>query len=188
VHSSIIKLFAKRLQVRLGETFKQGSIWDRTTNYGPLYSPKGIEKVKRHVDDAVSKGAEIFMGGHVDEKLGPNHYVPTILMGTTSDMDLMNEETFGPVAPLTPFDSEEEVIAMANDTDAGLASYFYTEDISRLYRVSEALEAGMIGCRVGLVSACEAPFGGIGDSGFGREGSRFALDDYVNIKSVTVGL
>lgn len=100
----------------------------------------------------------------------------------------MKEETFGPLAFLVPFDTEEEVISMANGTEAGLASYFYTEDISRLYRVSEALEAGMVGVRVGLVSACEQPFGGIKESGIGREGGKGALDEYLNIKSITVGI
>ena len=104
------------------------------------------------------------------------------------NMQMWHEETFGPVAGLFPFSSEEEVIEMANDTVGGLASYFYTSDISRLFRVSEALEAGMIGCRVGLISACEQPFGGVKESGLGREGSRYALDEYVNIKSITIGV
>lgn len=180
--------FAERLKVRLQETFKQGSVWDAKVSFGPLYSTKAIEKVERHVEDAKSKGAKVFLGGHVDTKLGPNFYVPTILTDATTEMMFFQEETFGPVAPLTPFDSEEEAIRIANDTDAGLAAYFYTEDISRLWRVSEALEAGMVGCRVGLVSACEQPFGGVKESGIGREGSKFALDEYVNIKSITVGI
>ena len=180
--------FAERLKVRLEETFKQGSVWDPKVSFGPLYGPKAIEKVERHVKDATSKGAKVFVGGHVDKQLGPNFYVPTILTDTTTEMLFFQEETFGPVAPLTPFDSEEEAVQIANDSNAGLAAYFYTEDISRLWRVSEALEAGMVGCRVGLVSACEQPFGGIKESGIGREGSRFALDEYVNIKSITVGV
>ena len=180
--------FAERLKVRLGETFKHGSVWDSKVSFGPLYGPKAIEKVERHVEDATSKGAKVFLGGHIDKKLGPNFYVPTILTDATTEMLSFKEETFGPIASLTPFDTEEEAIQIANDTNAGLAAYFYTEDISRLWRVSEALEAGMVGCRVGLVSACEQPFGGMKESGIGREGSRFALDEYVNIKSVTVGV
>ena len=180
--------FAERLKLRLDETFKQGSVWDAKVSFGPLYGPKAIEKVERHVEDAKAKGAKVFMGGHIDQKLGPNFYVPTILTDATTKMLFYEEETFGPVAPLTPFDTEEEAIEIANDTNAGLAAYFYTEDISRLYRVAEALEAGMVGVRVGLVSACEQPFGGVKDSGIGREGSRFALDEYVNIKSITVGV
>lgn len=108
----------------------------------------------------------------------------TVLTDTTTEMLFFKEETLSPVAPLTPFDTEEE----ANDTNAGLAASFYTEDISRLWRVSEALEGGMVGCRVGLVSACEQPSGGTKESGIGREGSRFARDEYVNIKSITVGV
>ena len=103
-------------------------------------------------------------------------------------MLFMRQETFGPLAFLVPFDTEEEVVALANDTDAGLAAYFYTEDISRLYRVSEALETGMVGARVGLISACEQPFGGVKESGFGREGGKYALDEYLNTKSVTIGV
>jgi succinate-semialdehyde dehydrogenase/glutarate-semialdehyde dehydrogenase len=103
-------------------------------------------------------------------------------------MLFMREETFGPLAFLVPFDTEDEVVALANDTDAGLAAYFYTEDISRLYRVSEALETGMVGVRVGLISACEQPFGGVKESGFGREGGKGALEEYLNVKSITVGI
>ena len=188
IHRSIMNAFAERLKVKLDETFNHGSVWDPKVNFGPLYGPKAIEKVERHVEDAISRGAKVFLGGHLDKHLGPNFYVPTILTDTTTEMLFFKEETFGPVAPLTPFDTEEEAIKIANDTNAGLAAYFYTEDISRLWRVSEALEAGMVGCRVGLVSACEQPFGGVKESGIGREGSRFALDEYVNIKSITVGV
>ena len=188
IHRSIMEKFAERLKVRLEEIFQQGSVWDAKVSFGPLYGPKAIEKVERHVADAKSKGARVFTGGHIDQKLGPNFYVPTILTDTTKEMMFFKEETFGPVAPLMPFDTEEEAIGIANNTNAGLAAYFFTEDISRLWRVSEALEAGMVGCRVGLISACEQPFGGVKESGIGREGSRFALDEYVNIKSITVGV
>jgi succinate-semialdehyde dehydrogenase / glutarate-semialdehyde dehydrogenase len=140
------------------------------------------------VKNATSKGAKVFFGGHTKRELGSNFYVPTILIDTTTEILFFKEETFGPVAPLTPYDTEEEAIHIANDTNAGLAAYFYAEDISRLWRVSEALEAGMVGCRVGIASACEQPFGGIKESGIGREGSRFALDEYVNIKSFTIGV
>lgn len=119
---------------------------------------------------------------------GPNFYPPTIIKGASSDMRFMKEETFGPLAFLVPFETDDEVITMANDTNAGLASYFYTEDISRLWRVAEALESGMVGVRLGLISACEQPFGGIKDSGVGREGGRDALDEYTEIKSITVGI
>jgi succinate-semialdehyde dehydrogenase/glutarate-semialdehyde dehydrogenase len=118
-----------------------------------------------------------------------NFYVPTILMGGPSqDMHSWKQETFGPVMHLTPFDTEEEVVKLANTEESGLASYFYTDDISRVWRVSEALETGMVGVRTGLVSACEQPFGGIKESGIGREGSKFGVEDYTNIKSITVGI
>lgn len=189
VHRSIMDEFASTLQATLAKTFKHGSVWDPTVNFGPLYSPKGIEKVKRHVDDAVSKGGKVILGGYIDEKLGPNFYVPTVVIDSLPQKMLFGtEETFGPVAPLVAFDTEEEVLELANTEESGLASYFYTEDISRLWRVAEALETGMVGVRLGLVSACEQPFGGIKESGIGREGSKFGVEDYVNIKSITVGI
>jgi succinate-semialdehyde dehydrogenase/glutarate-semialdehyde dehydrogenase len=188
VHESLLPSFTDQLQKRLKETFKLGSVWDSETNFGPLYCIQAVEKVSRHVDDAVSRGAKVIVGGKVDEALGPNFYLPTILTGGAPDMLFAQEETFGPLAALISFKTEEEVIEMANSTESGLAGYFYTENISRLWRVSEALEMGMIGCRVGLISACEQPFGGIKESGIGREGSRFALDDYLDIKSITIGV
>jgi succinate-semialdehyde dehydrogenase/glutarate-semialdehyde dehydrogenase len=189
VHRSIIDEFARTLQATQEKVFTYGSVWDPKVNFGPLYSPKGIEKVKRHVEDAVSKGAKVVTGGYIKEELGPNLYVPTILVDSVpQEMSFGDEETFGPVAPLVAFDSEEEVIQLANTEQSGLASYFYTENISRLWRVAEALETGMVGVRVGLISACEQPFGGIKESGIGREGSKFGVEDYVNIKSITVGI
>jgi len=118
----------------------------------------------------------------------PNFYPPTIVTDATTNMLFMKRETFGPLVFLIPFDTEEQVVSLANDTDAGLAAYFYTEDISRLYRVSEALEAGMVGIRVGLISACEQPFGGIKESGLGREGGIKAFEEYTEVKSITVGI
>ncbi|PGH17887.1 hypothetical protein AJ79_00786 [Helicocarpus griseus UAMH5409] len=190
IQSSIINTFASVLETRLAETFTYGSVWDPKVNYGPLYSPKAFEKLTCQIQDAVSKGGKL-LGKDVGEAqahYGPNFYPPTIITGATTDMLFMKQETFGPLAFLIPFQTEEEVIALANDTDAGLASYFYTEDIGRLWRVSEALEAGMIGVRVGLVSACEQPFGGVKESGIGREGGSGALDEYLIVKSITVGL
>lgn len=189
VHHSIIDEFAERLQTTVDGLFKYGSVWDPDVNFGPLYSPRGVEKAKSHQEDAVSKGAKIISGGFIKEDLGPNFYVPTILTGGPSqEMRSWTQETFGPVMHLTPFEAEEEVIKLANTKESGLASYFYTEDISRVWRVSEALETGMVGVRTGLVSACEQPFGGIKESGIGREGSKFGVEDYTNIKSITVGL
>ncbi|KAF1809225.1 aldehyde dehydrogenase [Eremomyces bilateralis CBS 781.70] len=189
VHRSIIENFAQKLKASLETTFIYGSVWDSKVNFGPLYSPKGVTKVQQHVEDAVSNGAKLFNGGFIKEDLGPNFYVPTILLDAKPDtMKFGSEETFGPVAPLVPFDTEEEVLKLANTYQSGLAAYFYTENISRLWRVAEALDTGMVGVRVGLISACEQPFGGIKESGIGREGSKFGVEDYTNVKSITVGL
>ena len=189
VHRSIINEFAESLSNQLTKTFKYGSVWDKSVNYGPLYSERAFHKLKGQVDDALSKGGKRFSGG-LDSvsKAGPNFYPPTIITDATTEMLFMREETFGPLAFLVPFDTEEEVIKLANGTDAGLAAYFFTEDISRVWRVSEELRVGMVGVRVGLVSACEQPFGGVKESGLGREGGRAALDEYMDIKSVTVGI
>jgi len=190
VQSSVMDKFAKTLAANIDKTMKQGPVWDRSVNFGPLYSNKGIAKVREHVKDALSHGAKIACGGDADyksEELGPNFFPPTVLTGAKKDMMFCREETFGPLSALVPFDTEEEVIKLANEVDVGLAAYFYTENITRMWRVAEALEAGMVGCRVGLISASEQPFGGIKESGLGREGSRFALEEYLNIKSITIG-
>lgn len=164
-------------------------MWNTKVNFGPLYSPKALEKVTAHIADAVAKGATIHRADIGPEGIqGPNFVAPTIVTGATKDMLFMKQETFGPVAFLVPFDTDEEVISIANDVDVGLAAYFFTEDISRVWKVSEALETGLVGVRVGLISACEQPFGGIKDSGVGREGGRDALNEYTEIKSITVGI
>jgi succinate-semialdehyde dehydrogenase / glutarate-semialdehyde dehydrogenase len=166
-------------------------VWDKTVNFGPLYSPRAFEKLTAQVKDALGNGGKVYYGGvgvQSDVAQGPNFYPPTIITGASSNSLFMTQETFGPLAFLVPFDTEEQVIALANNTNAGLAAYFYTEDISRMYRVSEALEAGMVGVRVGLISACEQPFGGIKDSGVGREGGKKALEEYLEVKSITVGI
>jgi succinate-semialdehyde dehydrogenase/glutarate-semialdehyde dehydrogenase len=145
--------------------------------------------LNRHVDDALSNGAKIYSGGKEgSQERGPNFFPPTIITAASSSMLFMREETFGPIAFLVPFNTDEEVIAMANNTNAGLAGYFYTEDISRVWKVSEALHVGMVGVRVGLISACEQPFGGVNDSGIGREGGSEALHEYTELKSITVGV
>ncbi|RDL30992.1 Succinate-semialdehyde dehydrogenase (NADP+) [Venustampulla echinocandica] len=189
IHSSIIEIFASVLQKRLGETFRYGSVWDKNVNFGPLYSNKALEKIHAQIKDALEKGGKILGGGkEPSENDGPNFFPPTIITGAKTSMLFMEQETFGPLAFLVPFDTDEEVIALANDTDVGLAAYFYTENISRVWKVSEALETGMVGVRVGLISACEQPFGGIKNSGTGREGGREALDEYTEVKSITVGV
>ncbi len=143
-------------------------------------------KVKEHIADAVSKGAKIETGGKEHEK-GGLFFQPTILTGVTPDMMVAREETFGPVAPLFKFETEEEVIGYANDTEFGLASYFYAKDAARIFRVAEALEYGMVGINTGLISNEMAPFGGIKQSGQGREGSKYGIDDYTELKYMCLG-
>jgi succinate-semialdehyde dehydrogenase/glutarate-semialdehyde dehydrogenase len=189
VHSSIIDRVAEALSRNLEETFVYGSVWDKNVNFGPLYAGKGIQKVDYHLQQALNNGATLYTGGkEAARHTGPNFFPPTVVTGSKANMKFMEEETFGPVAFLVPFETEQEVIGLANDTDVGLAAYFYTEDISRLWRVSEALKVGMVGARVGLVSAAEMPFGGVQESGLGREGGIAALEEYLDIKAITVGI
>ena len=140
-----------------------------------------ISKVEEHIADALAKGAKIVTGGHRHAK-GGHFFEPTVLTGITTDMLVAHEETFGPVAPLFRFDTEEEAVAMANDTEFGLASYFYTRDLGRVWRVSEALEYGMVGINSGIISNEIAPFGGVKESGMGREGSSHGINEYLEIK------
>ncbi|WCT73602.1 NAD-dependent succinate-semialdehyde dehydrogenase [Sphingomonas naphthae] len=148
---------------------------------GPLIDNNAVAKIEEHIADAVAKGATIVAGGKRHE-LGHSFFQPTVLAGATPDMLLAREETFGPLAPLFLFDTEEEALALANDTEVGLAGYFYTRDLSRAWRVGEGLEVGMVGINTGLISTEVAPFGGIKESGMGREGSRHGIDDYTEIK------
>ena len=149
-----------------------------------MINEKGLDKVRQHVDDAVSKGARIAQGGNFLEGL---FYEPTVLAEANTQMEIAHEEVFGPVAPVFRFKTEEEVIAMANDTDYGLASYFYSRDMARCWRVAEALEAGMVGINEGLISTTLAPFGGVKESGMGREGSKYGMDYFMEIKYLCFG-
>ncbi|KAI3573498.1 Aldehyde/histidinol dehydrogenase [Fusarium oxysporum f. sp. albedinis] len=190
VHSSIMDAFADTLSDTLKATFVYGSVWDAKVNFGPLYSGKGLAKVEAHLQDAIQQGSRVSYRG-TEDNLGPNFFPPTVVVvprGETLMMKFLTEETFGPLAFLVPFDSEEEVVRLANATDVGLAAYFFTESISRVWRVSEALKVGMVGVGVGLVSAAEQPFGGVLESGLGREGGPAALEEYLDIKSITVGI
>ncbi len=156
------------------------------TDQGPLIDAAALRKVEEHIADATSKGAKIAAGGH-RHALGGTFYEPTVLTGVTPAMLVAREETFGPVAPLFRFDTEAEAIAMANDTEFGLAAYLYTRDLARSWRVSEALEYGIVGLNTGIISTEVAPFGGVKQSGTGREGSKYGLLDYTEIKYVCVG-
>ena len=156
------------------------------TDQGPLIDGKALEKVEEHVADARAKGAKVAAGGK-RHALGGTFYEPTVMLDVTSKMLIAREETFGPVAPLFRFGTEDEAIALANDTDAGLAGYFYTRDLARAFRVAEALECGIVGVNTGLISTEVAPFGGVKQSGVGREGSRYGLNDYTELKYVCLG-
>jgi succinate-semialdehyde dehydrogenase/glutarate-semialdehyde dehydrogenase len=159
-------------------------------NIGPLINAKGVQKVQEHVEDALNQGARIAFQLDSDDALvnnGDNFFKPTILADVTPSMRCSYEETFGPIAPLIRFSTESEVIELANDTSAGLAAYFYTKDLGRSFRVTEALEYGMVGVNEGILSTEVAPFGGIKESGSGREGSKYGMDDYLEIKYALMG-
>ncbi len=182
VQDTIFDAFADAL-VKKVSTLKVGDGREPGVQQGPLINEAAVEKVERHLQDALSKGAKLLCGGK-RHRLGKTFFEPTVLSEVTSSMQLMQEETFGPVAPLMRFSSEEEAIRQANDTNYGLASYVYTRDIDRIWRLSEQLEFGMVGVNGGMLSNEVAPFGGVKESGIGREGSKYGLDDYLEIKYI----
>ena len=175
------KLTAKLKEMKVGDGLEDG------TAFGPLINEKAATKVRAHIDDAVSKGAEVVFGGSA-HNLGGSFFQPTILTGVTQDMQVAQDETFGPMAPLFKFEDEDEVIAMANDTIFGLASYFYAKDLSRVYKVAEALEYGIVGVNTGIISTELAPFGGVKQSGLGREGSHHGIEDYLEMKYICMSV
>jgi succinate-semialdehyde dehydrogenase / glutarate-semialdehyde dehydrogenase len=172
------KLAEKTKALKVGNGFEAG------VTIGPLIDDAGLAKVEQHVADALAKGALVLTGG---KRIGDRFYEPTVLADTTSDMLCAREETFGPVAPVFRFKTETEAVALANATEFGLASYFYSRDIGRIFRVGEALEYGMVGINTGLISTCEVPFGGMKQSGMGREGGSHGIQDYVEIKYLCLG-
>ncbi len=185
VHDAIYDTFAKRLAKKIN-TLKVGDGQSEDITFGPLIDMAAVDKVQKHIDDAVSKGARIIHGGRRHD-LGGTFYEPTVLIDVTREMAVATEETFGPVAALFRFSDEADVIAQANDTEFGLASYFYAKDMARVWRVAEALEYGMVGVNTGQISAAEAPFGGVKSSGLGREGSKYGLDEFTEIKYLCLG-
>ena len=185
VQEGVYDDFAKKLSEAVS-LMKVGDGLKGETHQGPLIEKDAVEKVEEHIADAVSKGAEVAVGGSRHE-LGGNFFQPTILKNVKQDMQIAREETFGPVAPLFSFKTEEEVIKYANDTEFGLASYFYSRDIGRIWRVMEALEYGIVGINEGIISTEVAPFGGVKESGIGREGSKYGIDDFVEIKYALMG-
>jgi len=182
VQDGVYDQFAAKLAEKVRE-MKVGRATEAEVMQGPLINEQALQKVEAHVADAVEKGAKVLTGGK-RHSLGRTFYEPTILTDVTSDMRLANEETFGPVAPLFRFHSEEEAIATANDTPFGLAAYFYTKDLGRAWRVSEGLEFGMVGVNEGVISTELAPFGGVKESGLGREGSHHGIEEFVEMKYI----
>lgn len=184
VHARVYDDFTARLMQRVS-ALRVGNGVDEGVEIGPMIDDKALTKVEQLIADAVQGGAQVKVGG---QRLEGRFFTPTVLTNVNCNMQVAIEETFGPVAPLIRFDDEEEVIGMANDTDFGLASYFYTNNLQRSWRVAERLDYGMVGINTGLISTAEAPFGGVKQSGLGREGSKYGLDDYTELKYVCIGL
>ena len=182
VQRGIFDAFCERFTAAT-QTLKVGNGMEPGVNQGPLINERAVTKVEDHIADALSKGARLLTGGQ-RHALGGTFFEPTVLRDVTADMKVAREETFGPMAPLFAFDSEDEVLAAANDTEYGLAAYVYTRDIGRVWRMSEGLEYGMVGINSGLISTAEAPFGGIKQSGLGREGSKYGMDEYLELKYI----
>ncbi|QFT91282.1 Succinate-semialdehyde dehydrogenase [NADP(+)] GabD [Roseovarius sp. THAF9] len=186
VQAGVYDAFAEKLKDRVSQ-MKVGDGLEDGTELGPLINPEASEKVVEHIEDAKSKGGKVILGG-ADGEMDGNFFKPTILTGVTQDMKVSQEETFGPLAPLFKFEDEDDVIAMANDTIFGLASYFYAKDLSRVYKVAEALEYGIVGVNTGIISTEVAPFGGVKQSGLGREGSHHGIEDFLEMKYVCMSV
>jgi succinate-semialdehyde dehydrogenase/glutarate-semialdehyde dehydrogenase len=182
VQSGVYQDFADKLAIRV-RGLKMGDGFAGSTEIGPLIDENAVRKVSEHLRNALALGARVTVGGSVAEQ-GGRFFLPTVLVGATPEMKVAKEETFGPLAPLFSFETEDDVIAMANDTEFGLAGYFYSRDIGRVFRVAEELETGMVGVNTGLISTEVAPFGGVKQSGLGREGSKYGADDYVDLKYI----
>jgi succinate-semialdehyde dehydrogenase/glutarate-semialdehyde dehydrogenase len=184
VQAGVYDAFAGKLAEKVA-AMKVGDGFEAGVTTGPLINAAALEKVEEHIADATSKGARVAAGGH---RLGGNFFEPTILTGVTREMQVASDETFGPVAPLFRFETEADVMEQANDTIFGLASYFYARDLSRVWRVAEALEYGMVGVNTGLISTEVAPFGGVKQSGLGREGSHHGVEDYLEMKYICIAI
>jgi len=185
VQDGVYDAFAAKFKTAV-ETMKVGNGMEAGVSQGPLINADAVKKVEEHIADALKRGAKVMTGGH-RHKLGGNFFEPTLLSDVPKEALMFREETFGPVAPLFRFKTEAEAIKLANDTEFGLASYFYARDVGRIFRVAEALEYGIIGINEGIISTEVAPFGGMKSSGLGREGSKYGIEDYLEIKYLTVG-
>ena len=186
VQAGVHDAFVDRLAARVA-ALKVGPASDEGSQIGPMINARAVDKIDRHVRDALERGARVVVGGQRLTSLGPNYFSPTVLIGADAAMACACEETFGPVVPVTRFESETEVVMAANATPYGLAAYFYSRDVKRIWRVAEALEAGLIGINEGALAAEAAPFGGIKESGYGREGSVHGLDEYLHLKYLCQG-
>lgn len=186
IQSGIYDEFAKKFVEKV-KGFKVGGGYGDGVTHGPVIHDRAVSKVQSHVDDAVKHGGKVLIGGQKLPDVGSNFFQPTVIGGMTNEMQLAQEETFGPVAGLFKFDTEADVVKLANATDVGLAGYFFSKDIERCYRVAEALEVGMVGVNTGLISDPASPFGGVKESGFGREGSMLGIEEYMTTKMVTLG-
>jgi succinate-semialdehyde dehydrogenase/glutarate-semialdehyde dehydrogenase len=185
VQDGVYDAFTEKLKAAVSE-LKVGNGLEDGVTQGPLIDMKGVEKVEEHIADAVAKGGQVVVGGARHE-LGGSFFQPTVITGATTEMLVAREETFGPLAPIFRFKTEEEAIAMANDTEFGLAAYFYSRDIGRVWRVAEGLEYGIVGVNEGIISTEVAPFGGVKESGIGREGSKYGIEEFVEIKYLCLG-
>jgi len=185
VQRGVLQAFTDKLVAKVN-ALKVGPGVEEGVTQGPLIDDKAVAKIEEHIADAKAKGGTVLTGGK-RHALGGLFFEPTVISGATNDMLFAKEETFGPLAPIFAFDTEDEVIARANDTEFGLAAYFYSRDVGRVMRVAERLESGMVGVNTGLISTAEAPFGGVKQSGLGREGSRYGLDEFMEIKYICLG-
>jgi len=189
VQEAVYERFAQAITARVS-SLRVGPATRDDSQIGPMINKRAVEKIERHVRDAVSRGATVLTGGHAlrnDVADGPNYYAPTVLGDVPAGAVLLDEETFGPVVPLLRFRDETEVLRQANDTPYGLAAYFYSRDVARIWRVADRLEAGVIGINEGAFTSEAAPFGGVKESGYGREGSRYGLDEYMHKKYLCHG-
>lgn len=186
IQSGIYDSFCEKFTEKV-KAFKVGNGFEAGNTHGPLIHDRAVSKVDSHVQDAIKHGGTVLVGGKKLPDLGANFYQPTVIRDMTATMQIAQDETFGPVAGLFRFDTEADVVKLANAADVGLAGYFFSRDIQRVYRVAEALEVGMVGVNTGIISDAAAPFGGVKESGFGREGSMLGIEEYVTTKTVTLG-
>ncbi|MFD2190353.1 NAD-dependent succinate-semialdehyde dehydrogenase [Pistricoccus aurantiacus] len=187
VQSSVVNAFCEKLAAAMNRNLEVGDGTKEGVNIGPLIDQNGLKKVSEHVEDAVDKGAQLLLGGN-PHPLGGNFFTPTLISGATTSMKVAGEETFGPLAAVFSFEDEEDAVSLANDTQYGLAAYFYAKDLGRVWRIAEALEYGMVGINTGMISNAAMPFGGVKASGLGREGGHQGLEEYIETKYLCIDL